>query len=242
MTVQKYIGSELDLFALASNWKSYWVSEIRRYVVGDVLEVGAGTGINTGLLKSDRTSSWTCLEPDPALADRMKKTFAAQAALSDCQVRVMTTADLERDRKFDTILYVDVLEHIADDREEMERAAGLLREEGRIIVLAPAHQFLYTPFDKSIGHFRRYDKTSLAACSPADCDLVRLLYLDSAGLLASISNRLLLSQSMPTTRQIMFWDRLLVPHSRYLDRLTLHKVGKSVVCIWQKKNHDGNRG
>lgn len=242
MTVQKYIGNELDLFALALNWKSYWVSEIRRYVVGDVLEVGAGTGTNTGLLKSDRTSSWTCLEPDPDLADRMKKTFAAQASLADCQIRVMTTADLGRDRTFDTILYVDVLEHIADDRAEMERAASLLRKNGRIIVLAPAHQFLYTPFDKSIGHCRRYDKTSLAACSPANCDLVRLLYLDSAGLLASLSNRLLLSQPMPTTRQIIFWDRLLVPQSRYLDRLTLHKIGKSVVGIWQKRNHDGNRG
>jgi SAM-dependent methyltransferase len=241
MTERTYIGNELDLLARALNWKRYWVSEIRCYVTGDVLEVGAGIGANTGLLKSDCTSSWTCLEPDPDLVDRMKRTFAAQARLSDCQIRETSTAELECNAKFDTILYVDVLEHIADDREEMERAAHLLRENGRIIVLAPAHQFLYTAFDKAIGHFRRYDKRSLTACSPTDCELVRLIYLDSVGMLASLSNRLLLRQAMPTLRQIIFWDRLLIPHSRYLDHLTLHKIGKSVVCIWQKRSRDGNR-
>ena len=234
MTTGKYVGGELDLFAHALNWKKYWVSEIRSYVTGDVLEVGAGFGANTSFLKSDRTSSWTCLEPDPELADRMRTTFATQPSLSDCQIRVTSTAELGRDSKFDTIFYIDVLEHIADDREEMERAAHLLRENGHIIVLAPAHQFLYTAFDKAIGHFRRYDKTSLAACSPTDCELVRLIYLDSVGLLASLSNRLFLRQPLPTLTQIIFWDRLLVPPSRHLDRLAFHKIGKSVVAVWQK--------
>jgi SAM-dependent methyltransferase len=237
----KYIGGELDLFANALNWKRYWVSEIRSYVVGDVLEVGAGIGANTGFLKSDRTSSWTCLEPDPELADRMRKTFATEPGLSSCQIRTASTAELERNSKFDAILYIDVLEHIADDRGEMERAASLLRENGRIIVLAPAHPFLYSAFDKAIGHFRRYDKPSLAGCSPTDCELVRLSYLDSVGLLASLSNRLLLRQPMPTLTQIVFWDRLLVPPSRYLDRLVFHRIGKSIVAVWQKRTSDTNR-
>jgi SAM-dependent methyltransferase len=241
MTAGKYIGSELDLFANALNWKRYWVSEIRSYVRGDVLEVGAGIGANTGFLKSDRISSWTCLEPDPELADRMRKTFAAQPSLSGCQIQTASTAELGRDSKFDAILYIDVLEHIADDRGEMERAARLLRENGRIIVLAPAHPFLYSAFDKTIGHFRRYNKPSLAACSPTDCDLVRLIYLDSVGLLASLSNRLLLRQPMPTLTQINFWDRLLVPPSRYLDRLVFHGIGKSIVAVWQKRTSDTNR-
>lgn len=241
MTERRYIGNELDLLSHALNWKRYWVSEIRRYVIGDVLEVGAGIGANTSLLKSGRTSSWTCLEPDPDLAGQMRKTFARHPSLSDCQVRTTPITELGGDSKFDTILYIDVLEHIADDREEMKRAAYLLRENGRIIVLAPAHQFLHTPFDKAIGHFRRYDKPSLAACSPTDCELVRLIYLDSVGMLASLSNRLLLRQPMPTLTQIIFWDRLLVPPSRYLDRLVFHKIGKSVVAVWQKRTRDRNR-
>jgi SAM-dependent methyltransferase len=241
MKEQTYIGKELELFAHAQNWKSYWVSEIRRHIRGDVLEVGAGIGTNTRLLKSDRTSSWTCLEPDPELADQMRKAFAGHPSLSDCQIRTASTAELVGDSRFDAILYVDVLEHIADDREEMERAAHLLRENGRIIVLAPAHSFLYTAFDRAIGHFRRYDRSSLKACSPSGCDLTRLIYLDSCGLLASLANRLHLHKAMPTLQQIILWDRFLVPPSRYLDQLTFHMIGKSILCVWQKQSSNGNQ-
>jgi hypothetical protein len=58
--------------------------------------------------------------------------------------------------------------------------------------------------------------------------------LDSAGLLASLGNRLLLRQSMPSEAQIQAWDSLLVPPSRILDRLTLGRVGKSVLGVWSR--------
>jgi SAM-dependent methyltransferase len=237
-----YIGNELELFSHARNWKRYWASEIRKYVDGDVLEVGAGIGANTALLKSDHISSWTCLEPDLDLADQMRTTFASVPTLANCRIEIATTGDLSGSQKFDTILYIDVLEHISDDANELERAANLLRDSGRIIVLAPAHQFLYSPFDKAIGHFRRYDKPLMAGCSPTGCEMIRLSYLDSVGLLASISNRLFLNQSMPTLKQIVFWDSWLVPASRYLDRAFFNTIGKSIVGVWQKRAcHENQR-
>jgi SAM-dependent methyltransferase len=234
MTAMHYLGQELDIFAHAVHWKKYWSSQIRSYVTGEVLEVGAGLGVNTEFLKSPLASSWTCLEPDPGLADRMRKRFGAQAGLGECRVEVGTTGTLAPGRQFDVILYIDVLEHIRDDREELARAAGLLRRGGRIIVLAPAHQWLYTPFDGAIGHVRRYDRRSLAASSPPGCRMERLVYLDAVGLLASLGNRLLLGQAEPSLKQILFWDRFLVLPSRFLDRLTLHRIGKSILGIWRK--------
>ena len=71
--------------------------------------------------------------------------------------------------------------------------------------------------------------------------MVRLIYLDSVGMLPLIANRLLLRQSLPTLKQILFWDRLLVPQSRYVDRLVFHAIGKSVLCIWQKRNRNKDR-
>jgi len=235
MTGGAYLGGELELFARAHNWKRYWASEIRRHVHGDVLEVGAGTGVNTGLLRPEDNRSWTCLEPDPRLADQAVRTFARDPHLADCRVTAATISGLEAGARFDTILYIDVLEHIEDDRAELARAAAVLRDKGHLIVLAPAHQSLYTAFDESIGHFRRYDRTRLAACSPPGGDLVRLIYLDSVGLLASIANRFLFRQSMPTIEQILFWDRVLVPQSRWLDRIVFHSIGKSILAVWQKR-------
>jgi len=235
MTTLSYVGQELDVFAHATNWKNYWSSEIREYLAGDVLEVGAGIGANTEIMQKDRVSSWTCLEPDPALAVRMRARFQSRAELASCNVIVGTTEIIPANQQsYDAIIYVDVLEHIVEDRSELARASRLLRSQGRILVLAPAHQWLYTSFDRAIGHARRYDKTTLSACTPEDCCLERLVYLDSVGMLASLGNRLFLHQSAPGLNQILFWDRFLVPFSRFIDPVTFHMIGKSILGIWKK--------
>jgi hypothetical protein len=234
MTISHYIGQELDLFEQAINWKKYWSSEIRSHVKGDVLEVGAGLGANTEFLKCRGVSSWMCLEPDPELAGRMRDRFSRQPNLADCRVEIGTTETLGFYHQFQTIIYIDVLEHIEEDHQELRRASGLLRSGGRLIVLAPAHQWLFTPFDCAIGHIRRYNRSNLSSCAPSDCEIQRLVYLDSVGMLASIGNRLFLRRDVPDPKQILVWDRILVPISRLLDHLTLHRIGKSILGIWKK--------
>jgi len=234
MTHAHYAGQELDVFAQAKNWKKYWSSAIRPYLTGDVLEVGAGLGANTEFLKSCRASSWTCLDPDPDLVCRIRNRFRTQPRMADCRIETGTTETLGSDCQFHAIIYIDVLEHIEKDREEVARASHLLRSGGRIIVLAPAHQWLYTPFDRAIGHLRRYNRKSLSACSPSDCEIERLVYLDSAGMLASLANRLFLRQAVPDLKQILFWDGFLVPLSQLLDHLTVYRLGKSILGVWRK--------
>jgi len=230
-----YVGQELDIFAHATHWKRYWSSCVRPFLSGDVLEVGAGIGANTPLLAPHAVRSWVCLEPDAKLAARAEAALASDPTTSKCEVLVGTTQSLQPDLRFDALLYIDVLEHIERDKEELARAASLLRKGGRLIVLSPAHQWLFTAFDQSIGHFRRYDRASLIACGPRGCGLRKLWYLDSVGMLASCGNRLLLHQAMPELRQILFWDRYLVPPSTLLDRLLLHRAGKSILAVWTKE-------
>jgi len=226
----KYVGSELDLFEKAKNWKAYWSGQIREFVRGDVLEVGAGIGANTKLFTGGDFRSWTCLEPDAGLVARME-------ALPDRRYASVTGTldDLHAEARFDAILYIDVLEHIEDDRAELVRAERHLNPGGSVIVLSPAHQFLFTPFDAAIGHFRRYSRRSLAAVGPVALRTRKLVYLDAAGMLASAGNRLLLRSAMPTEAQILTWDRLLVPVSRVIDPLFGYRVGKSVLGVWQRE-------
>ena len=225
-----YQGRELDVFAAAANWKAYWSSRIRRWIRGDVLEVGAGQGVNTLLLHGPGVRSWLCLEPDPTLA------AAARDAVSHtpgCTVQIGTTESLGN-LKFDSILYIDVLEHIETDREELHAASRALREGGHLVVLAPAHQFLFSQFDASIGHYRRYNRASLRACSPPDCSLDALFYLDSAGVMASLGNRILLRRDQPAPAHIDFWDKCLVPVSRIVDRVFNYRLGKTICAVWTK--------
>ena len=237
MTESHYIGQELSIFALAINWKRYYSARIRPHLTGEVLEVGAGLGANTRFLKSRAVSSWTCIEPDASMVEEMRAGFAKDGLLSDCVLEARTTESMGNDRRFDAILYLDVLEHIEDDRAELDRAARLLRPGGKIIVLAPAHQWLFTAFDSSIGHYRRYNRRSLQAIAPDGCRLVSLSYLDSVGMLASLTNRIFLRQPMPKESQILLWDRVLVRLSRIVDQVSLHRVGKSILAVWQLKEY-----
>ena len=144
-----------------------------------------------------------------------------------------TLADLPEGQRFDTALYVDVLEHIEEDRGELAGAAARLRTGGRIVVLSPAYPFLFSEFDRAIGHFRRYTKGMLRRLTPPGMRIEAEFYLDRVGMLASLANRAMLRQAQPTLRQVLFWDRVLVPLSRLLDPLTGRRFGRSVVTVWQ---------
>src|SRR5436305_923792 len=108
----KYVGDELELFAAAQNWKSYWSQLVRRYVTGDVLEVGAGIGSNTGYLDSGGSGRWVCLEPDSQLIAQLKTNLAQKASERNYEIQCGTVQSLDESGKFDTIIYIDVLEHI----------------------------------------------------------------------------------------------------------------------------------
>ncbi len=228
-----YVGSELDLFADAWNWKAYWSRHIRPFVKGDILEVGAGMGSNIRFLDPNgSTGRWVSLEPDPELHRLLANTLAETKPRRSHETVCGTLASL-KDQQFDTIVYIDVLEHIETDRAELSQAASCLRPGGHLIVLSPAHQRLFSPFDASIGHFRRYDRPMLRAISPAGLRLERLSYLDSAGMMLSAANMLFLRQAMPTRTQLRFWDTWIIPISRVVDRWFRYSVGKTIIAVWE---------
>src|SRR6266481_6376164 len=104
----QYMGSELEIFAHASHWKSYVQSKLRSYLVGDVLEVGAGIGGTTQALNDGTQRRWVCLEPDSGFA----KKIGSLPHLRNREVLVGMLPDINPQEKFDAILYIDVLEHI----------------------------------------------------------------------------------------------------------------------------------
>ena len=234
MSHQSYVGTELDVFAHARNWKAYLRILVAPYLRGRVLEVGAGLGATTAAFRDPSQTSWTALEPDPELATRTRARVETLPLPVDVREGTLATAALAG--PYDCLLYVDVLEHIEHDREELTRAAGLLSGEGTIVVLSPAHQFLYTNFDRAIGHYRRYDAAALRRLTPAGTALARMQYVDSAGLLLSLANRVILRSAAPTLAQVKTWDRCFVPVSRRLDRLLGGRVGKSILAVWRRQD------
>ena len=230
----RYVGNELALFSGALHWKAYLRDVLGPHLGSDVLEVGAGMGSTTKVLTKAHAGRWTCLEPDATLASDIRRKVVAGELPESCRVVRGTLAALAEPERFDSILYIDVLEHIEDDAAEANLATTFLRPGGKLIVLCPAHQWLYSPFDRAIGHFRRYSKRTLRSAIPASLELLELAYLDSVGLLASAGNRFLTRAADPSPAQVAIWDRLMVPMSRVLDPLVGNSFGKSVFGIWRK--------
>ena len=129
MSTFTYIGSELDLFATATNWKRYLRSQIAGYLQETILEVGAGFGATTGVLCNPQCKRWVCVEPDAALLGRLQERVASGELPGCCEPVLGTIGDLPPGQVFDSILYVDVLEHIEDDESEFRRAVARLRPE-----------------------------------------------------------------------------------------------------------------
>jgi SAM-dependent methyltransferase len=242
MTIQqkpsyKYLGEELDVFALAENWKHYWQYKIKKYLGPTVLEVGAGIGGTTRALYTSEYQRWVALEPDGLMLDNLKAQqntgkFPMQVELKHGTLDLLPENDL-----YHSIIYIDVLEHIEADRAELEKAARHLRAGGYLIVLSPAYQFLFTEFDAAIGHYRRYRAKQLHALTPHSLRIEKSFYLDSVGMMTSLLNKFILHSSKPTASQIKLWDRMIVPVSRwFVDPLVGYRMGRSVICVWQRRD------
>jgi len=233
MNTEQYVGGELELFRGAANWKQYFSRSLKPFIGARVLEVGAGIGETTRYLCDGSQSEWLCLEPDPDLAKIIDQKITSGDLPACCKAKAGKLSELPV-ADFDTVVYIDVLEHIEDDRGEIDEAIRHLRQGGSLIILAPAHQWLFSEFDKSIGHFRRYDRSSLLSIVDDRLHMEKFRYLDSVGTFLSIANRMLLKQSLPTARQINFWDKFVVPISRIADPLTGYHFGKSLLAVFKK--------
>jgi SAM-dependent methyltransferase len=230
-----YPGDELSLFSHAQNWKAYFNKQLRPYIRGRVAEIGAGNGGTTEVLSINRHEIWYAVEPDGALLAEISQKKAG-GLLPKTIVEVNgTIKSLGIAESVDTVLYIDVLEHIEDDRQEICQAALQLRCGGNLIVLAPAYQSLFSAFDSAIGHYRRYSLPQLRALTPPALVFRSGFYLDCVGACTSMVNRFFLHKQYPALSEIRFWDRYLIPCSVLIDRMIGHRIGRSVVAVWERQ-------
>jgi len=223
-----YPGSELEIFAEATNWKNYYSQKLHPYISGDVLEVGSGLGTNTEFLqKYCEDGTWYCCEPDSELLARSNK-------VKGCKYLNTALGGISQDLKFDTIIYIDVLEHIKNSRDEIELVTRRLRPRGKLIILVPAHERLFNSFDSAIGHYRRYSKLRLREDYRGLMHVKHIGYYDFFELMASIANKLFFKKSEPTRRALLFWDKILVPCSKILDPLIAFRAGKSLIAVLER--------
>jgi SAM-dependent methyltransferase len=175
------------------------------------------------------------LSPESVAA--MRTHFAGQnfdATVGDiCDPTLVTTLTPE---EFDTVLCLNVLEHIRDDRRALDSMATLLRPRGgRLFLFVPAHPRLFGSPDVLAGHFRRYTRRGLIeAVEGAGLVVRRATYFNGLGAIPYFLNsRVLRPRSLGghVNTQIVLFDRLAVPLLRRIERLLPMPFGQSLVVL-----------
>ncbi len=224
----KYPGAELDSFDKATIWRKYIYSKVKKFINGNVLEVGAGIGSFTKNYEK-LVSKLTLSEIDPHNLSVIKKKFSS----SKFSFTNKFTKDL--DENFDTIMYLNVLEHIKDDTEEINRAFKKLKKNGHLVILVPAHNKLYSKFDEAVGHFKRYEIDFFKQINIENSKKQKLIYLDSMGYFLYFLNKLFFKEEVyPSKFKILVWDKLFTPITFIVDRLLMYKFGKNILYVIQK--------
>jgi|TARA_B110000211_G_scaffold228909_1_gene285872 2-polyprenyl-3-methyl-5-hydroxy-6-metoxy-1,4-benzoquinol methylase len=225
-----YSGWELNFFDKSKNFRNYQFSLIKKYLKNKILEIGPGNGTMVDQYISKYFSDISVSEIDKKLNKKLVKTFKNKK-----NVKIYKKKINEFKNKFNSIIYSDVIEHIKDDKKEIKFALKRLNKNGHLIIMVPAFQYLYSEYDKSIGHYRRYKKSFFVNFAKKNkIKLVKILYFDSIGFMFLLLGKLINTKNKKSVGLGAFIWNLLVPLSRVIDKVIAHSVGKSVLCVYRK--------
>jgi SAM-dependent methyltransferase len=220
---------ELASLSDARNFTSWIVSALRPALGASILEVGAGFGAISCAI-ADRAPDATVLAIEPA--GNVYATLTERCATySNVATRQITSGEL--DATFDTVLYVNVLEHIEDDVAELRTAFGLTRAGGWLGLFVPAMPSLYGSLDYKSGHFRRYTPATLRQrVEEAGFVDVSVRYFDPLGALPYwLMYRVFDVQRLGSVSSNGY-ERVVVPLGRLLERVVPRPPrGKNLVLL-----------
>jgi SAM-dependent methyltransferase len=211
----------LEIFKSTPRLNAWIFSKLAPGVSGDVLECGSGVG-NISRLLRERATHLVLTDTEPRYLDELGRSFAGDAGVT------VSAYDLDHApppavaaRRYDAIVAVNVIEHIADDRALVARLAAMLKPGGRLLVYVPACPSVFGALDVALGHHRRYTPDALAALlRAAGLDPGELRYVNLWGLAGWwVSGSVLRRRALPPTLVSLF-ERLL-PVFRVEDRFRL---------------------
>jgi SAM-dependent methyltransferase len=230
-TMPHYPGKELEAMSFAVNYHRWIIDEFEPYLGETIAEVGAGIGSVSRLLLGKRIKRLFAFEPShnmyPLLEEELRQEERAKAVNDFFSPQYAQEG-------FDSVVYINILEHVQDDRTELANALAALKPKGHLLLFVPALAWLYSDIDRQMGHFRRYTKKHLS-CLIKDVGftLVKARYFDLAGIIPWYVNFVLLGSSFGSGR-VSLYDKLVVPTMKLIESAIPLPIGKNVLLIGKK--------
>ena len=232
-TLFSYSGTELDALVEARNYYGWILTHFAPYVGSKVVELGAGTGTFAAfLLGGTNVSELTLVEPADNLFPLLQKKFSA-----DPRVKLVKgyLGDLPASPALDSVVLINVHEHVRDDVDLLLGAYQRLVPGGTILVFAPALAALYGTLDEAFEHCRRYTKSDLASkLQQAGFGVESIRYLNLPGVATWFLAARVFRRNTIGRTAVRFYDRWVVPCASRLERLREPPLGQSLLAVARK--------
>ncbi len=234
-TEEQYAADDLETMQEARRYSAHVFEMFRPHIGARVLEVGCGIGTMSRRL-AEIAESVVAIEPNLNCARRVQEELGQHPKFS---LRVCHLEECDRSElashDFDTVVCVNVLEHIADDVRALRTFRDVVAPNGRVLIFVPAVQAAYGPLDAELGHHRRYSKKSLGhAFFEAGLDLVALNYTNPIGLLGWLYNARISKSTAHSLTQVRLFEWLIAPWALPLERLAAPPIGLSLVAVGRR--------
>jgi SAM-dependent methyltransferase len=193
-----------------------------------VLEIGSGIGnLSAFLLDAERL---VLTDTREEYLDRLRARFAQHPNVAVARLYLPAELGALAGEQFDTIICLNVLEHVDDDASSLRAMRRMLAPGGRLVLLVPALPALFGTIDRALGHYRRYQRTPLTSqLQGAGFKVAHVEYFNLAGVPGWwFAGRVLRRQTIPAA-SLKLYDAL-VPLFR-LERLLPWRVGQSLIAI-----------
>jgi SAM-dependent methyltransferase len=194
------------------------------------MEVGAGVGnFAVSLLNQIPLERLVLVEPAVNLQGRLEARFTA-----DARVKIVKgeLGDCGGFGKFDTLIAVNVIEHIEDDSRFLRQAYELLAPGGTVVLFAPALQSLYGSLDAAFDHFRRYSRAGMATLlTRGGFSLEHTRYLNFPGVFSWFLAGKVLRQATLKPAQVRFYDRYVIPVVSRVEGWCEPPIGQNLLAI-----------
>lgn len=229
----------LERFAHATRLNRWMFETIQPFCKGHVLEVGSGIG-NLSKYFLEKNYKTTVSDLRDEYINILHGKFGTHPHLTGIKSIDLAVPDFEnrfRDllQQFDTVVALNVVEHIKDDTAAISNCKKLLKPGGHLVILVPAFRRLYNTFDEELGHYRRYSTRSLNKLFKSQgLEVFHSQHFNSVGIIGWMINGSLLRKKLIPAGQLQIFDRL-VPVIKVIDAISFRKVGLSVMSVGRKK-------
>lgn len=233
-TTAEYTLADQQLMRRAKRYFAWQADIAGRQLGRRVIEVGCGTGNFTQhLIDREMVMGLDVVEE---CVEQARERFAGQRNLQFRMLDVQDPAFRELNSlRADTVVCLNVLEHVRDHRLALEHMHHALVPGGRAVFLLPAFEALYGPADRNLGHFRRYSKPSWEALAKSSGFRVKLArYFNSVGFFGWWANAKIFKREAQSEAQIEVFDRLIVPVLSRAERLIPPPFGQSIFTVIEK--------